>query len=54
MEAAINYNGQSLITEAAVEVYEYLDRADHRDEILPSFDPGSAGLGQLPGYIFCH
>lgn len=34
MEVTINYNGQALTVEVTVEVYEYLDRADHKEENL--------------------
>ena len=34
MEATINYNGQTLSVEVTVEVYEYLDRAAHKEENL--------------------
>ena len=34
MEVNINYNGQALSVEVTVEVYEYLDRADHKTENL--------------------
>ena len=34
MEVIINYNGQVLSVEVTVEVYEYLDRADHKEENL--------------------
>ena len=34
MEVIINYNGQALSVEVTVEVYEYLDRADHKEETL--------------------
>lgn len=34
MEVTINYNGQMVSVEVTVEVYEFLDRADHREENL--------------------
>lgn len=34
MEVTINYNGQALSVEVTVEVYEYLDRTDHKEENL--------------------
>nr|WP_217937263.1 sigma-70 family RNA polymerase sigma factor [Enterocloster clostridioformis] len=34
MEVTINYNGQALSVEVTIEVYEYLDRADHKAENL--------------------
>ncbi len=32
MEVTIKINGQALSVEVSVEVYEYLDRADHKEE----------------------
>lgn len=34
MEVTINYNGQAVTVEVTLEVYEYLDRADHKTENL--------------------
>ena len=34
MEVIINYHGQALSVEVTVEVYEYLDRADHKTDNL--------------------
>ena len=34
MEVTINYNGQSVAVEVTLEVYEFLDRGDHKDENL--------------------
>ena len=34
MEVTINYNGQSVAVEVTLEVYEFLDRADHKAENL--------------------
>ena len=34
MEVTINIDGQTLSVEVTVEVYEYLDRADHKEENL--------------------
>lgn len=34
MEVTIKVNGQALSVEVSVEVYEYLDRADHKEENL--------------------
>lgn len=34
MEVTINIDGQALFVEVAVEVYECLDRADHKEENL--------------------
>lgn len=34
MEVTINIDGQALSVEVTVEVYEYLDRADHKEENL--------------------
>ena len=32
MEVTINYNGQAVAVEVTLEVYEFLDRADHKTE----------------------
>lgn len=37
MKIGIKVNGQVLFMEFTVEVYEYLDQADHKDENLASF-----------------
>ena len=34
MEVTINYNGQAVAVEVTLEVYEFLDRADHTPENL--------------------
>ena len=34
MEVTINYNGQAVAVEVKLEVYEFLDRADHKAENL--------------------
>ena len=34
MEVTINYNGQMVSVEVTVDVYEFLDRADHKEENL--------------------
>ena len=34
MEFTINYNGQAVAVEVTLEVYEFLDRADHKAENL--------------------
>ena len=34
MEVTIHYNGQAVTVEVTLEVYEYLDRADHKTENL--------------------
>ena len=34
MEVTINYNGQVVAVEVTLEVYEFLDRADHKTENL--------------------
>ena len=34
MEVTINYNGQAVVVEVTLEVYEFLDRADHKAENL--------------------
>ena len=34
MEVTINYGGQFVSVEVSIEVYEFLDRADHKEENL--------------------
>ena len=34
MEVTIHYNGQAVAVEVTLEVYEFLDRADHKTENL--------------------
>ena len=34
MEVTINYNGQAVAVEVTLEVYEFLNRADHKTENL--------------------
>ena len=34
MEVTINYNGQAVAVEVTLEVYEFLDLADHKTENL--------------------
>ena len=34
MKVTINYNGQAVAVEVTLEVYEFLDRADHKTENL--------------------
>ena len=34
MEVTIHYNGQAVAVEVTLEVYEFLDRADHKAENL--------------------
>lgn len=34
MEVTINYNGQAVAVEVTLEVYEFLDQADHKAENL--------------------
>ena len=34
MEITINYNGQAVTVEVTLEVYEFLDRGDHKTENL--------------------
>ena len=33
MEVTINYNGQAVTVEVTLEVYEFLDRADHKTAV---------------------
>ena len=34
MEVTINYNGQLVSVEVSIEVYEFLERAEHKEENL--------------------
>ena len=68
MEVTINYNGQAVAVEVTLEVYEFLDRADHKTENLfheqrrhwdgREFDEyiiTTEGVGAYePGRAFCH
>lgn len=47
MEVTINIDGQALSVEVTVEVYEYLDRADHKEKILPMKSGGTGTAGNL-------
>lgn len=69
MEVTINYNGQALSVEVTVEVYEYLDRADHKEENLAheqrrhwdgrefdeyiAFTEGEGAYGETPEDYLC-
>ena len=69
MEVIINYNGQALSVEVTVEVYEYLDRADHKTENLAheqrrhwdgrefdeyiAFTEGVGGYSETPEEYLC-
>ena len=39
MEVTIHYNGQAVAVEVTLEVYEFLDRADHKAENLSHEQP---------------
>ena len=43
MEVTINYNGQAVAVEVTLEVYEFLDRADHKTENR-SMNSGGIGM----------
>ena len=64
MEVTINYNGQAVAVEVTLEVYEFLDRADHKAENLSheqrrhwdgrEFDEyivATEGVGIYPGTV---
>lgn len=69
MEVTINYNGQAVAVEVTLEVYEFLDRADHKTENLfheqrrhwdgREFDEyiitteGVGGYGETPEEYIC-
>ena len=69
MEVTINYNGQAVTVEVTLEVYEFLDRADHKTENLfheqrrhwdgREFDEyiitteGVGGYGETPEEYLC-
>ena len=69
MEVTINYNGQAVAVEVTLEVYEFLDRADHKTENLfheqrrhwdgREFDEyiitteGVGGYGETPEEYLC-
>ena len=70
MEVTINYNGQAVTVEVTLEVYEFLDRADHKTENLfheqrrhwdgREFDEyiitteGVGAYGETPEEYLCH
>ena len=47
MEVTINYNGQAVAVEVTLEVYEFLDRADHKAETTKprTCHTNSGGIG---------
>ena len=47
MEVTINYNGQAVAVEVTLEVYEFLDRADHKAENLSTSSVGIGMAGRL-------
>ncbi len=47
MEVTINYNGQAVAVEVTLEVYEFLDRADHKAENLSMSSGGIGMAGSL-------
>ena len=47
MEVTINYNGQAVAVEVTLEVYEFLDRADHKAETCPMSSGGIGMAGSL-------
>ena len=53
MEVTINYNGQAVTVEVTLEVYEYLDRADHKAENLSHEQRRHWDVGINPPQIDC-
>lgn len=51
MEVTINYNGQAVAVEVTLEVYEFLDRADHKTENLFHEQRRHAALRRLRRYF---
>lgn len=47
MEVTINIDGQALSVEVTVEVYEYLDKAGHKEENLAHESGGTGTAGSL-------
>ena len=47
MEVTINIDGQALSVEVTVEVYEYLDIANHKEENLAMRSGGTGTAGSL-------
>ena len=45
MEVTIHYNGQAVAVEVTLEVYEFLDRADHKAENLSHEQRGTGWPG---------
>ena len=45
MEVTIHYNGQAVAVEVTLEVYEFLDRADHKTENLSHYIVATEGVG---------
>ena len=55
MEVTIHYNGQAVAVEVTLEVYEFLDRADHKAENLSHEQPteGVGIYGETPEEYLC-
>lgn len=47
MEVTIIYNGQAVSVEVTLEVYEFLDQADHKTENLRTNSGGIGTAGSL-------
>lgn len=54
MEITIKINGQAVSVEVTVEVYEYLDQADHRDENLAHEQRRHWDMRELDEYIIAN
>ena len=47
MEVTIHYNGQAVAVEVTLEVYEFLDRADHKTRTCSMSSGGTGMAGSL-------
>lgn len=54
MEITIQINGQALSVEVSIEVYQYLDRADHKDENLAHEQRRHWDMRELDEYIIAN
>ncbi|MDD3339497.1 MAG: sigma-70 family RNA polymerase sigma factor [Lachnospiraceae bacterium] len=54
MEITIQINGQALSVEVNIEVYQYLDRADHKDENLAHEQRRHWDMRELDEYIIAN
>ncbi|MDD2971768.1 MAG: sigma-70 family RNA polymerase sigma factor [Lachnospiraceae bacterium] len=54
MEITIQINGQALSVEVSIEVYQYLDRADHKNENLAHEQRRHWDMRELDEYIIAN